>query len=629
MTQPRNPSSSRPPVRRPSGGPAARPSSLQRKRKLRIPVASSSKRIRIFAFLLVGVLGLSSLRAFQLQALDPAAYADTAKDRLKNVVALQAERGSITDRNGVVLAASEPAVNVIADPMMIMRNGVPEEREMTAKEKAKAEQAPGAVAAILAKYLGGRAADFLPDLTIKDSKYKVIETKVPAYTFEQLDAAMADGGWYGIYDEPNPVRTYPAGSLASNVVGFVDYQGIGKAGLEYSLNADLTGVDGTQIFEYGKWGRIPTGQNVITPAVNGNSYQLTLDAELQWMAEKALADGVANAKGDYGIAVVMNAKTGEILAMANTPSYDSNDPGASENADLGNRAVTATYEPGSVEKILTMAILADSGTANPDTKVVTPGQIRSGGGYVEDAWAHGTMYLTARGMVAKSSNVAAVTLGRQVDKATFNKYLSSFGLGAKTGVGLPGESTGEIPGADMADYTRDQISFGSGMSVTAVQMAAAVAGIVNGGVYNQPTILASGTDADGNPVDIGTPKSKRIISEEASAMVLDAMEAVMTEGGGKNLAIEGFRTAGKTGTASRYDTQCQCYKGYTSSFVGVAPADDPQLVVYVVVDNPTKGHFGAAVAGPIYQDIMEVALGRYGVMPSTTQPDTGALEYEP
>lgn len=601
---------------------------MPRRRKLRIPVASSGKRIRIFAVLLSAVMVMSAVRALQLQAFDPAAYAAQAESQMKHTIPLAAKRGDLVDRNGVVLAQSQPAVKVVADSEMIKVNGADPRYELTAKQREKAAQAPRAIAELLVKHLGGRLEAYLPELTVAGSKYNVIARRVPAYTFEQLQADLRQGGWYGIYSEADPIRTYPAGTVASNVVGYLNAEGVGS-GLEYALDKQLSGTPGTQTFDAARWGRIPLGTNVLTPAVDGTSYRLTIDSELQLMAEQALATGVKKAGASTGTAVVMNVKTGEVLAMANVPTFDANDPGSAKTADLGNRAVTDVYEPGSVQKVLTMAALTDSGVATPETKLVVPGQIRSGNGVIRDAWSHGTLHLNARGMVSKSSNVAAVQLGRQLDKATFHKYLTRFGLGSPTGIGLPGEASGSVPGPDMADYTRDQIAFGSGLSVTAVQMAAAVSGIVNGGLYHPPTVLASATDAGGEQVPIARPEPRQVISKEASQMVLDSMESVITVGGAQQMAIPGFRTAGKTGTATRYDPGCRCYNGYTASFVGVAPAEDPQVLVYVVVDQPTKGHFGSEVAGPIYKEIMQVALGRYGVLPSTTPPNTKPIEYKP
>ena len=511
---------------------------------------------------------------------------------------------------------------------MIKVNGADPRYPMTEKQKEKAAQAPQAVADLLAQHLGGRAETYLPNITVEGSKYQIVARRIPAYVFEQLQASLREGGWWGIHSEPDPIRNYPAGAVAANVVGYINAEGVGS-GLESVLDEKLSGVPGTQTFEAARWGRIPLGTNVLTPAVDGTSYRLTLDSDLQLMAEQALASGVARSKAATGTAIVMNVKTGEVLVMANVPAFDANDPGSALTANLGNRAVTDAYEPGSVQKVLTMAALVDAGVANPETQLVVPGQIRSGSSYIKDAWSHGTLHLNARGMVAKSSNVAAVQLGRQLDKKTFAGYLKSFGLGAPTGVGLPGEAKGSIPGPDMADYTRDQISFGSGLSVTAVQMAAAVAGIVNGGLYHQPHVVAATIDPEGEVAPLPRPEPRRIISEESSAKVLDSMEAVITMGGATNLAIPGYRTAGKTGTAIRYDADCKCYNGYTASFIGVAPAEDPQILVYVVIDQPSAGHFGSEVAGPVYKEIMQVALGRYAVLPSSTPPSKNPIEYKP
>ncbi|MDO4716190.1 MAG: penicillin-binding protein 2 [Propionibacteriaceae bacterium] len=607
---------------------ASRPAPRPRRRKLRIPVASSGKRIRIFAVLLAAIMMLSALRALQLQAFDPAAYAAKAEAQMKHTVPLAAQRGELIDRNGVVLAQSQPAVKVIADPEMIKVNGADSRYPMTDKQKEKAAQAPQAVAELLAQHLGGRAEAYLPNITVEGSKYQIVARRIPAYVFEQLQTSLREGGWWGIHSEPDPIRNYPAGAVASNVVGYINAEGVGS-GLESALDEKLSGVPGTQTFEAARWGRIPLGTNVLTPAVDGTSYRLTLDSDLQLMAEQSLASGVARSKAATGTAIVMNVKTGEILVMANVPTFDANDPGSALTANLGNRAVTDAYEPGSVQKVLTMAALVDSGVADPETRLVVPGQIRSGSSYIKDAWSHGTLHLNARGMVAKSSNVAAVQLGRQLDKKTFAEYLKSFGLGAPTGVGLPGEAKGSIPGPDMADYTRDQISFGSGLSVTAVQMAAAVAGIVNGGLYHQPHVVAATIDSEGEAAPLPRPEPRRVISEESSAKVLDSMEAVITMGGATSLAIPGYRTAGKTGTAIRYDADCKCYNGYTASFVGVAPAEDPQILVYVVIDQPSAGHFGSEVAGPVYKEIMQVALGRYAVLPSSTPPSKNPIEYKP
>lgn len=252
--------------------------------------------------------------------------------------------------------------------------------------------------------------------------------------------------------------------------------------------------------------------------------------------------------------------------------------------------------------------------------MVVPGSIPSGGGVVRDSFAHGDLNLTARGIMAQSSNVGMIKLTRQLEKETLSNYLSSFGLGAKPGTGLPGESTGQIPGKDMPDYTRDQISFGQGLSLNAIQMAAAVGAVTNGGTYHAPKLVKSATAADGTPLELPEQESRRVISEEASADVVEMMESVISLNDKRK--IDGYRTAGKSGTAQRFDPTCMCYNGFTASFVTVAPAEDPQILVYVVLDQPTNGNLGSQLALPVTNDILSLALPRYNVPPSTTEvPD--------
>ncbi|MGA4669701.1 peptidoglycan D,D-transpeptidase FtsI family protein [Propionibacteriaceae bacterium Y1923] len=590
-------------------------------------------------------------RAFLLQAFDARAYAEQAAAQMKASRELVAQRGTITDRNGVVLAASEPAVRIIADPLMISRNGVDTSVDMGPKQTAKAEQAPTAIAEILVHYLGGSLEDYLPTLTdVSRQHYAVVATQVPAWTYEQIRADLAAGkrysgdpaidnpdekpsAWYGIYKEDDPIRYYPSGDVASNIVGFMGTDDetrrpVGAGGLEYALNKQLTGTYGKEVYDTSANGRIPLGSSTLIPAVNGTDYQLTIDSEMQLIANQALAQGIRNAAAKNGIAIVMNVKTGELLALSTSPGFDSNEPAKADAQNLGNTAASAPYEPGSVQKVLTMAALVDAGLMTPDTKVEIPATIRSGDGSIKDAFPHGTIHLTGSGVMANSSNIGTVLLSRQMDKQTLVNYYSSFGLGRKTNVGLPGESSGWLPKSDMADYTFDQIVFGQGLSLTALQMAAAVAAIANDGIYNAPTLLrATSPGGSGQFTPVATQEPRRVISPEASKMVLQMMESVVTKDPSRQL--ENYRVAGKTGTAQRVDPTCGCYRGYTASYVGVAPAEDPQLLVYVMIDQPTKGSDGSALALPVANQILNLALPRYGVKPSTEPAPKAVLEYEP
>ena len=598
----------------------------------RLPLGSPKRRLQV-ALVVLGLLAtLLASRAIVVQGLDSAANAAKAAALMSVSRTLVANRGTITDRNGEVLASSQPAVTIVADPTQIATNGKLAS-SMTAKDKEKAAGAPSAIADVLVSYLGGDHDSYVAQLTKPDTKYVVIAKKVQAYTYLQIANKLSDLGYVGLHRETAAVRTYPNGTLASNVLGFVrdsdDGVGqVGAGGLEYAYNMQLAGVAGSEMYETSPNGKIPTGQNVLVPAQDGVTYNLTLDAGLQYMVESRLQETVDQARAKSGMAIVMNVKTGEILSLANYPSFDSNSPGTALAANLGNRAITDAYEPGSVEKVLTMAALTDSGTITPDTRVIVPSQVMSGGKPIKDAFPHNTINLTARGIVANSSNIGTVLLTRQMDKAKLVTYLQSFGLGATTGLGLPGEATGSLPSTSLADNTRDQISFGQGLSVTAVQEAAAVAGIVNGGVYNSPTIIKSAVGQDGKAVPVPVSTSRRVISPESSAMVLDMMESVVASKVGVNrFPIDGYRTADKSGTAERIDPTCKCYNGYVASFIGVAPVEDPSILVYVVVDRPQGAIQGSQVAAPAYKDIMRVALQRYGVLPSTTPARVEPIEW--
>ncbi|MCI1746806.1 MAG: penicillin-binding protein 2 [Acidipropionibacterium sp.] len=582
-------------------------------------------------FILFGMTALAG-RALQLQAIEAPAYASSAASGIQRAYTLHPDRGQIIDRNGTVMAASEPAVLVFADPLMISRNGVDERVSMGPLQTQKAAAAPKAIAKVLAKYLGGRPEDYRDIVTKRDpdgslARYAPVKRHVPSYTYDLIKKDLAAGKWYGINTTPDPVRSYPAGTVASNVIGFVNSEGQGAGGLEYALDKQLAGTEGKESYEASTYGRIPLGRATLVPAVDGTDYTLTLDSTMQLTTQNALAAAVESTGATSGQAIVMNVKTGEVLAMASMPTFDSSNLSAATSNELVNHAVQDAYEPGSVQKVLTMAALADQGLVTPDSHVEVPPSISSGGGTIKDAFSHDKLDLTARGVVAYSSNIGTTLLTRTMDKAVLAKYLKSFGLGATTGIGLPGEATGSVPGPTMADFTRDQISFGQGLSVTAIQQAAAVAGIVNGGVYHSPTIIKSARNGQGEPVKVPASTTRRVISAKASAQVRDMMEAVVTLA--PDRAVPGYRTIGKTGTAQRIDPSCHCYRGYTASYVGVGPAESPSILAYVVLNNPVKGHEGSAVALPVARQILSVALPRYGVEPSTSKPPKAVLEYKP
>jgi cell division protein FtsI (penicillin-binding protein 3) len=574
---------------------AARIRLVRRRPAMRLPLASAPRRLHVLLIIVAMALSLCAGRLLQLQGFDSSSY---TADALTRTLPLLPARGEITDRNGLVLASTQPAVAVTADPTL------------TAPRAAE-------FASVLAGHLGMSPLELMPLLTKSGTRFVYLKKKVPALTYSALAADLSSRDLHGVFRESDPIRTYPNGSVGASVVGFVGADGKGLAGLERTLNAQLAGVEGMETYESAPNGsKIPLGQSSITPARNGLSFQLTLDSEVQWVAERRLAEQVSRNRADSGIAIVLDVKTGQVIALANAPSYDSSRPQAAKSEDRGNRAISAPYEPGSVQKVLTSAALIDSGTVTPSTRVVIPSSLASGGRSIKDHFSHGLLHYTMRGVIADSSNIGTALLTRQIDKQRLHDYLVSFGLGSKTTIELPGESAGILPKPDMTDGQRDQIAFGQAIAVTGIQEAAAIAGIVNGGIYNPPTVIKKATDADGKELALPRAPQRRIISEKSSAQVRELMQAVIDSiNGQRNLKLDRYTTGGKTGTAQRADTRCGCYRGYVTSFVGFAPLDDPQILTYVVISNPRAGDTGSVTAAPAYRDIMNIALPRYSVAP--------------
>lgn len=553
-------------------------------------------------------LSLCAGRLLQLQGFDSATLSATSADQLTRTLPLLPSRGNITDRNGLVMASTEAAVSVTADPVLTTPKA-------------------GAIAEVLSRYLHLDQYRLLALLTKPRTRFVYVAKKVPALTYSRLSAELTAKKLYGVFRESDPIRTYPGQTVASSVIGYVNRDDKGMAGLERSMNAELAGEKGREVYESAPNGsKIPLGTSAVTPAKNGISYQLTLDSELQWMAERRIAAQVTRTRARSGFAITMNVKTGEILALANAPGYDSSRPGIGQADNLVNRAVSNPYEPGSVEKVLTSAALIDSGTTTPETRVKIPGRLKSGDRYIKDHFAHGELHYLMRGVIANSSNIGTILMTRQMRIERLHAYLASFGLGAKTGIELPGESTGILPSAGMAPLTRDQIAFGQALSVTGVQQAAAIAGILNNGTYHPPTVIKSASDSAGRLKAVERRPARQVVSPQTSRAVRDLMRAVV-DGNSKMLAVDNYQTGGKTGTAQRANRSCRCYQGYVTSYVGFAPLNDPQIMTYVVLDDPRKGDTGSGTAGPVYRDIMNFALPRYGVPSSTTHPKREPTKY--
>ncbi|WP_166649098.1 peptidoglycan D,D-transpeptidase FtsI family protein [Naumannella halotolerans] len=576
---------------------------------MRWPLARAEFRLRAMMVVLAICASVFAGRLVEVQALDTQAYAEKAASRFTSTVELPAERGVLTDSQGTLLATTEDAVMITADPTLV------------------AEDA-GVIIDVLAKYIDDPDPEaYRAALTKPDTRYSVIARKVPVATYVKIADELNSLGVYGIFRQTDPIRLYPEGETAAAVLGFVNSEGEGAAGFEMAADENLSGTPGTESYESSSGYRIPLGRNVVEPAVNGVSYELTLDAAIQSATERRLQQAMEENGASSASAVVMNVKTGEIVALANTPGFDPNSPSQANPDDMFNRAVTYAYEPGSTGKVLTMAAAIDSSTISSETRLQIPGSIEAGGSTVTDHWDHGLINLTARGALVKSSNVGMIMINRKLEDGVLRDYMKDFGIGQKTGVEVPGEATGLLPDEETFDSASgDRIAFGQAYSTTAVQMAAAVAGVVNGGVYNPPTLVRSATGPDGQPVEVDHGESRQVVSEETSEAVVDMMTSVVgPETNTWLAAVDGYNTAGKTGTAQKFNTETQKYDSFTTSFVGVAPAEDPTLLTYVVMQDAEGS--GTSDAAPPFRDIMEYALPRYGIPPSTKKADYPAIDW--
>jgi cell division protein FtsI (penicillin-binding protein 3) len=583
---PRKPTARRPPPRKPG-----RP-------KRHLKLGRPALRLRISLLCLALVLSLFFGRLLQLQGVDAPAYAEAANQLRTHSIEIPAQRGSITDDHGVVLATTVVAFDITADQTEI--------------------KDPAATAAALAPVLGLDAATLTKTLTGTKQFVYVDRTVTPA-----LKTQVEKLGLAGILDQQTTDRIYPAGDIAANTIGFEGIDGTGLGGIELEYQKQLAGLAGSSTFQSGlDQTQIPTPEERSTAAVPGTNITLTIDSDIQWAAQDALAAEVKKAHADSGEAVVIDPKTGHILALADVPTFDPNDPGASPAANRGNRALSDVYEPGSTSKVMTLAAAIQAGAVTPTTPITVPSILHRGGTTFSDDVPHGTEHLTVTGVLAKSSNMGAILTAEKIGGNTLYQYLKKFGIGDPTGMDFPGESKGIlVPPSQWSGSQFYTIAFGQGLSLNAVQAASVYATIANNGLRVEPSLVAGTTNADGTYTPAKPSRTVRVVSPKTASEVRTMLESVVSEQGTAPMAeIPGYRVAGKTGTANRVDPVCGCYRGYTASFIGMAPANDPALVVAVTLQNPRNGHFGGVLAGPVFKQIMEFALASLKIPPTATKP---------
>jgi len=548
----------------------------------------TDRRIGLLFLVFLVALGVATLRAGWLGAVRAPALRKAAATQQVQTVVLPAPRGTITDRNGAVLAISEPASDVSATPYLI--------------------RGPLRVAGQLASLLGLDTGTVLAKLSERTG-FVYLAKRLPAARAAKVAALHLDG----ITLTPSSRRTYPRDWLASQLLGNAGDAPGGGSGFEYGEDRILRGQDGIRKVVSDALGQ-PISIQDARPTIPGEDVRLTIDANVQEKVESVL-DGVGQVYRPRGAtAIVMDPRTDQILALANWPRVDANDPGGAPPYAQQDRAVGFTYEPGSTFKAITVAGALEDGVVTPQTPIPVPYELHVADRILHDAEAHGDETLTVADVLKQSSNIGAVQIALMLRAHRFAQWVDAFGFGQPTGVKLPGEERGIVP--TYAQYSGSSIAnlpIGQGLAVTAMQMLAAYAAIANGGILRTPQIVES---IDGRAVR--TPLGRRVISPSTAASVRDMLRGVLAAGGtASEASIPGYDLAGKTGTAQKVDPDGQYSRTrYIASFMGFAPASDPKLLVSVVVDEPQGAIYGGQVAAPAFQKIVAFALPYLGIRPS-------------
>lgn len=594
--------------RKSGGSPPAGP-----RRPVGLGVGHPRRRARILIVATLIVFSLFTAQLLRIQGLDAKGVSEQAlQSRLHHTV-LPALRGSIVDSNGVVLASSVDRYNVVDDATATQTYSKRIDGQVVKVGL------PGA-AIDIADAIGAQPQPILEAMQQalkKQSQFTYLTKNVTPRQWTRI----ADLGIPGVTPESSTQRDYPQGTSVAPLIGWVNGSGKGAGGVEQMKQKVLNGTPGEHVYERSPNGiAIVTGDNKDTPAQNGQNVKLTLDNDLQWYSQNAIADAVKKSGSLSGEVVVMDTKQ-NLKAVASYPSFDNNNVGAAKSGELQSGPFTQAYEPGSTSKVITMAALLDQHKATPTTHVVVPPTLTRAGTTFHDAEKHGTEQLTLSGVLSQSSNIGTMLAGSKLPKGTLYHYMRAFGLGQTSGIGYPGESQGVL--ASYKDWSATQrftVMFGQGLASTAVQEASVFATVANGGV-KEPVKLVKGVgDGDNYTAPSDDRKAKRVIPTTVATQLTKMMEGVISDTGtAKAAAVKGYSIAGKTGTADRYDPTLGRYSGVTASFIGFAPAKNPRYIVAVTLQRPRNGEFGGVVAGPVFSKIMGYALQKGGVPPTGKQ----------
>ncbi|OBG40139.1 MULTISPECIES: penicillin-binding protein 2 [Mycolicibacter] len=574
------------------------------------------------------VLALSAAQLFYLQVPRASGLRAEAAGQLKVTDVQQAMRGDIIDRTGDKLAFTIEARALSFQPVKIGK------QLADAKKKDPSAPDPQLRLQQIAKEISTRLGN-KPDSAALLKKLRSNETFV--YLARAVDPAVAEvitEKCPEVGSERQDLRQYPGGSLAANIIGGIDWDGHGLLGLEDSMDAVLAGTDGSVTYDRGSDGVvIPGSYRNRHKAVNGSTIQLTLDDDIQFYVQQQVQQA-KNVTGAHDVtAVVLDAKSGEVLAMAGDNTFDpSQDVGRQEDRQLGNLAVSSPFEPGSVNKIITAASVIEYGLGHPDDVLQVPGSINVADVTVSDAWEHGVAPYTITGIFGKSSNVGTLMLAQRVGPERWFDMVEKFGLGQRTGVALPGESAGLVPPVDQwSGSSFANLPIGQGLSMTLLQMAGMYQAIANDGLRIPPRIIKATISPDGSRAEEPRPEGVRVVSEQTAATVRNMLRSVVQrdptgvqQGTGWQAAVDGYQIAGKTGTAQQINPACGCYYDdvYWITFAGIAPADNPRYVIGLMMNNPHRAADGSpgTSAAPLFHNIAGWLLQRHNVPLS---PDPG------
>ncbi len=546
-------------------------------------------------FFLIISFGLVAWRLIIIQVVEAKKFDELALKQRVRRIELVPSRGTIYDRNGEELAISIGVDSIYATPYLV--------------------KDPPETARLLSPILDIDESILLEKLN-RDSGFVYLARKIGKERSEAIKSIEIAG--IGIIEESK--RFYPCNSIGSQLIGFAGLENKGLAGTEFYFDKILRGRPGQLVFERDPLGHsIPGGSIYKSPSTDGNNIYLTIDKSIQYKAEAELKAAIEEYRAKSGLVIVMDVRNGDILAMANYPTFDLNNFSKAEAEQLRNRAVTDVYEPGSTMKVIVVAATLEEGLVSTNTVFHLPSTIEIANKTIGEAHPRPPVDYSVTQIVSQSCNVGAVTLALKLGKERLYKYIEDFGFLEKTGIDFPGEVSGFLPSPkEWSGTTIGTVPIGQGITTTALQMVRAIAAIANNGVMVRPRILRRVTSAKGKDIALAPQvDKKRIISKETAAKVKGILGEVVIEGTGKRALVNGYKAGGKTGTAQKPRAGGKGYEEgkYVASFVGFAPLEDPRLAILVVVDEPKNAIWGGVVAAPVFKEVAEFSLHRLRIAP--------------